>query len=112
MDDTLQASPTVKVGQAMPAGQLSSLLALSGHLRPGSQLFRHLKEKSSSPTPRRQTSSLLTVFAKCPEPTTMKLMLLNHRFSIKSTTIQRSKHIKTSMPQQERYQTQEEKVIF
>ncbi len=65
----------------MPAGQLSSLLALSGHLRPGSQLSRHLKEGSASPTPRRQTSSLLTVFAKCPEHTTMKLTPHNHLFS-------------------------------
>jgi hypothetical protein len=34
-----------------------------------------------SPTLRRQTSSLLTVFAKCPESTTIKLTPLNHWFS-------------------------------
>jgi hypothetical protein len=33
-----------------------------------------------SPTPRRQTSSLLTVYVKNPEPTNMKLTPLNHPF--------------------------------
>ncbi len=65
----------------MPAGQLASLLASSGYLRPGSQLSHQLKVQSASPTPRRQTNSLLTAIVKCPEPTTMKLMPLNHRFS-------------------------------
>jgi hypothetical protein len=82
MDDMPQSSPTVTVGQATPAGQLSSLLALSEDLRPGSQLSHHLKEESTLPTPRRQTSSLLTVLAKGPEPTTIKLRPLNHRFSM------------------------------
>ncbi len=81
MDDMPQTNPTVRVGQAQ-AGQLSFLLALSGHLRQGSQLSCHPKAYSASPTPRRETSYLLTVFAKCPEPTTMKLMPFNHRFSM------------------------------
>ncbi len=81
MDDTPQTSPKVRVGQATPAEQLPSLLASSGHLRLGSQLIDHLKEQSASPTPRSQTRCLLTVFVKCPEPTMMKLMLLNHQFS-------------------------------
>jgi hypothetical protein len=44
MDDMPQTSPIVRVGQAMPAGQLSSLLSSSRHLRLGSQLSSHLKE--------------------------------------------------------------------
>ena len=70
---------------------------LSRNLRPGSQLSHYL---------RRKVSSHLTIFQST-QNQPQSLLLNNNQLQI-----QESLHIKNPTPQQERYQTQEEEVIF
>ncbi len=109
MDDMLLTSSTASIGQAMPAGELSSLLAS----RPGTSGKAASWPVTSRSSPRHQLPEDKQALSwQCLQNAQISQQWSKHHSITsskwQSTTIQKSIQLKTSTPQQERYWTQEE----